>query len=72
MVDGMTWRKLDGTWPVEAFIAETWVETVACEIEVETRELRVHWPPGEPVHHLVRDPSRYRLMREEHRATVRG
>jgi hypothetical protein len=57
----MTWRKLDDLRPVEAFIADTWVGTVACEMEDVTRELRVHWPPGEPVHHLVRDPSRYRL-----------
>jgi hypothetical protein len=68
----MTWRKFDTVRPVEAFIADTWVATVACQMEDTTRELRVHWPPGEPVHHLVRDPSRYRLLPSRPLPQVQG
>lgn len=58
----MAWRKLDPPRRVSAFIAEEWIDTVADEMEDQTREVKVHWPPGEPVHHMVLDASRYRLL----------
>ncbi|HEV7677288.1 MAG TPA: hypothetical protein VGQ42_01810 [Candidatus Dormibacteraeota bacterium] len=57
----MTWRDLPSPHPpVEAFVAEAWHRTTACQVDDDTLELRVHWPPGQVEHHLVRDVARHR------------
>jgi hypothetical protein len=57
----MTWRRLSPHPTVRAFVADAWHETSACQINDETRELRVHWPPFRTSRHLVRDASRHSL-----------
>ncbi|HEV7464654.1 MAG TPA: hypothetical protein VGP96_00030 [Candidatus Dormibacteraeota bacterium] len=56
----MSWRGLAPPRRVMAFVAEAWHETTADEFDDETREVRVHWPPHDPLRHLILDASRYR------------
>jgi hypothetical protein len=41
---GSGWRRIDPT-PVRVYIANGWHDAVAVNINDETRELRVEWPP---------------------------
>jgi hypothetical protein len=68
----MAWRRLDPIQRVEAFVADTWVETTASHVDEDSREARVPWPPVTPTHHLVLDRSRYRPLDEAGFARAAG
>lgn len=41
---GRGWRRIDPT-PVRVYIANGWHDAVAVDVNDETREVRVDWPP---------------------------
>lgn len=62
---GAGWRRLDPPRVVSAFIADTWVEVLADDVNDDTGEMRVRWPLADArglgeVHHQVLDRSHQR------------
>lgn len=63
---GGGWRQLQSAVMVECFLNNTWVEAPAIDVNDETREVRIQWPPlTDPAtelgtHHQVIDASHYR------------
>lgn len=62
---GPGWRQLDQPITVRCFLNNTWVDAVAVDVNDDTREVRIRWPPqGAPAsglgtHHEVLDASHY-------------
>lgn len=64
------WRELAEPVTVRCFLNNTWVDAPAVDVNDDTREIRIEWPPsGSPAsglstHHEVLDASRYRPVRK--------
>lgn len=61
---GGGWRHLGAPVTVRAHIAEIWVDAVAVDVNDNSREIRVEWPPPDDdtdltVHHMILDASHY-------------
>ena len=60
---GGGWRELSSPRRVRAYIGETWVDADATDVNDETREVRVVWPPVRTpdltVHHMMLDAALY-------------
>jgi hypothetical protein len=62
---GKGWRRLDPPVTVRGYIANGWHDAVAVDINDETREIRVEWPPRAPggpielITHKVLTPDLY-------------
>jgi hypothetical protein len=61
------WRELAEPVIVRCFLNNTWVDALAVDVNDDTREIRIEWPPpgslaaGLTDHHEVLDASHYRL-----------
>jgi hypothetical protein len=57
------WRALDAPVTVRAYVGETWVDAEATDVNDQSREVRLVWPPRRPgelsVHHMIVDASHY-------------
>lgn len=63
---GPGWRRLEPPIAVDAFLADTWVPVTVDEVNDETKEIRIRWPPGNSTAlgdapHQLLDASHYRL-----------
>jgi hypothetical protein len=62
---GYGWRELHEPVMVRCFLNNTWVDALAVDVNDETREIRIRWPPagssaaGLFPHHEVLDASHY-------------
>ncbi len=62
---GDGWRRLQTPVAVRAYIAQGWHDTLAVDVNDETREVRVEWPPrsvDDPlalIAHRVLSPDHY-------------
>jgi len=62
---GRGWRRLDPPVTVRGYIASQWHDLVAVDVNDETREIRVEWPPPsdeggiELITHRVLTPDHY-------------
>jgi hypothetical protein len=63
---GGGWRHLSAPVTVRAYIAEIWVDAKAIDVNDNTREIRVEWPPPTEddltIHHMILDASHYKPM----------
>jgi hypothetical protein len=63
---GGGWRRIDPR-PVRVYIANAWHDATAVNVNDETRELRVEWPPAGPddpldiITHRVLSPGHYQM-----------
>ena len=63
---GGGWRDLAEPVVVRCFLNNIWVDALAVDVNRETREIRIRWPPpgvpasGLGVHHEILDASHYR------------
>ena len=64
------WRRLDAPETMRVYIAQAWHDAVAVNINDETRELRVEWPPRrgddpfEIVTHRILGADHYKPVEE--------
>jgi hypothetical protein len=64
---GGGWKRLEPPAVLGVYIAQGWHDAVAVDLNEETREVRVEWPPRgtgdpqEPVTHRVLGPDHYKL-----------
>jgi hypothetical protein len=62
---GRGWRQLAAPAMVRCFLNSTWVDALAVDVNDDTREIRIQWPPagslaaGLSNHHEVLDASHY-------------
>jgi hypothetical protein len=62
---GGGWRELPEPVQLRVYLNNTWVDALAYDVNVETREVRIRWPPlgsaaqGFAPHHEIIDASRY-------------
>jgi hypothetical protein len=62
------WRQLSEPVVVRCFLITTWVDALAFDVNDDTREIRIEWPPpgslasGLSNHHEVIDAWHYRLV----------
>ncbi len=63
---GRGWRGLAEPVVVRCFLNNTWVDALAIDVNDDTREIRIEWPPPGSLaaglfnHHEVLDASHYR------------
>lgn len=62
---GPRWRRLQPPVPVQAFVADTWVEVLVDDVNDSTGELRIRWPRPDPsglgdAPHQILDVAHYR------------
>lgn len=63
---GPGWRELPEPVAVRCFLNNIWVDALALDVNEDTREIRIRWPPagsaaaGLSPHHEVLDASHYR------------
>ena len=62
---GQGWRRLVPVQTVQGYVASTWIDVIATEVNDETHEIRIAYPVStRALRHVILDASQYRPRRQ--------